>query len=298
MNEKQLAEDGFLHLECPDFDAALKEEPDGSYTIAKRNYEWVPGEGMTRGEWVKSDSFRFIRGIRKELYIPLRDRFSERLIKDLESPCKWETFILFPISGQLLVIAEHFNEYFLWDCQENVYPLDKVPQAKVLPNGNLDFSKTLDYLRAWSNNQRRRNYTREIQDNRHEYDIKGCILKPMWGFDPDEEYYGNKNSFEVEEIVFKPDPKRGNGNITLKLGKSQSGHYSIGINIWLSRSGCGIGASIWNERGYASRGDALSAVIREAREWIEKSDDDSQLINKARKWLNAQEAELAQLNLF
>lgn len=302
MNEKQLAENGYLHLECSEeqspFKAAVREESDGRYTIALRDSEWFAGEGMTPGSWIPSDSFYLISNIRNDLYLSMRDKFTDRLKQELPLPCEWETFVRFSESGQLLVIAEYFPEAFLWDCQENRYPLDKVPQPTLLPNGDLDFSETLDYLHAWSRNQRRRGYTCEIRGNREECDTKERILMPMWGFDPDEAHYGNPCSFDVEEVSFKVDPKRAVRTVSLELGKSPNGFYAIGVDICLNRSGGGYAPNLWSHRGYASRDDALLAAIAEAWSWLEESNDDPKTITLAKKWLNARKKELAQPSLF
>lgn len=302
MNEMQLAESGFQHLECIEepgrFDVAIREDGDGCFTIALRNSKWIPGDGITHGKWEKADSFYLIRFIRKDLYLSMRNRFAERLKNDLPLTEDWEAFVRSPIPEQLLVIAEHFDESFLWDCQEDPYPLEKLPLPKVMPSGDLDFSETQDFLRARNRNQRNRDFTSLIHDNRAEFEESERILGELWGFDPNESYYGNSNKFVVEKIAFKANPSKATQTISFRLGKAPNGYYSTGVSLSLDRSGYGYGPHVWNPEGYATRDNALLAVIDIAREWLNKSDDNPKTIAQAMRWLKSQEAEVAQPSLF
>ncbi len=295
MNEQQLMENGFRYLE--NFNAAVKLE-NGGFTVAIRLDEWIPGNGMTCGEWIKSDDFRLVRGIKTELYLELRDRFAGRLAEELPIAGDWEAFTQQSVEAQLLVIAEYFNESFLWDCQENPYLLEKLPQPQVLPTGDLDFTEVQDFLRARNRNQRKREFTAVIRNNRDEYEESTRILGELWGFEPDESYYGNPNSFEVEELEFKVNPQKATRTVVLRMGKAPSGYYSAGVSMCLERSGGGYAPHVWNPVGYVTRDNALLATIEIAREWLDKSDDNPRTIANARKWLEQQEAQVMQLSLF
>lgn len=298
MNEVQLMECGYRHLEIELFNAAVKTEEDGGFSVALRNEEWVCDDGMARGYWVKVDDFRLIRGIRAELFVDLRDRFAERLKDELPLDCEWMNFILRPKDEQLLVIAEHFHEAFLWDCQENPFPLESLPQPQALADGNLDYSETQDFLRSRNRNQWKRDFTAVIRDNWTEFDESERILGELWGFDPDESYYGNSSKFEVEEITFKDNPQKASRTVVLKLGKAPNGFYAVGVSLNLDRSGGGYAPHVWNPVGYMSRDEALLGAVETVREWLDRSDDNPKTIDRAKKWLDAQEAQVMQLSLF
>lgn len=298
MNEVQLIECGFRHLDVEPFEVAIRSESDGGFTVALRCMEWICGDGMTPGKWVKVDDFSFIRGIKAELYVNLRDRFAERLTKELPISGDWEVFVRQPVGDQILMTAEYFGRSFLLDCQEDPYPLEKLPLPKVLSNGDLDFTETQDFLRARNRNQRKRDFTSVIRDNRTEFDESERILEKLWGFDPDESYYGNANKFEIEELEFKANPQKATRTVALRLGKAPSGYYSVGVSLSLDRSGGGYSPHVWNSVGYATRDNALLAAVEAVREWLDRSGDNPQTIARVKKWLDGQEAQVMQLSLF